>query len=115
MPAEEVCASATRDTHRQRLEDWTLLEPVTRACGADGDVVVLLQGEGGARYGSGQDSLAVSDVEVHQTFSPVFWNCSTSNWLHVSKFDTARLVCRRRSSTALDSDRDGHTPYHCHR
>ena len=51
--------------------------------------------------GSGQDSFAVSDVEVHQTFSPVFWNC-TSNWLHVSKFDTARLVCRRRSSTARD-------------
>ena len=72
MPAEEVRASATRDTHKQRLEDWTLLEPMTRACGADEDVVVLLQGEGGARYGSGRDSLAVSDVEVHQTFSPVF-------------------------------------------
>ena len=53
--AEEVRASATRDTHRQRLEDWTSRRPVHAA---------LTE----IWWCFSQDSRAVSDVEVHQTF-----------------------------------------------
>ena len=76
-----------------------------------GDVVVLLQGEGGSTHVRGKihlQSLMLKSIKP-------FHRCWTRRiGCMFSKFDTARLVCRR-SSTALDSDRDGHTPYHCHR